>query len=139
MILPFCVEQDNSICKVNKSKPNMFIRTYLGTGEHDVVHLGKCTNMIYSIMFTERTLTNLSVYCLFYYVVWLDFVPVNFAFVYQYLPMDSENDLYFQFCLLKSNQIKSNQLLFKVGNAHLKEKKLFTRLYSINNNNKLYI
>ncbi len=39
--------------------------------------------------------------------------------------------------------IKSNQILFKVGNVHLKEKKickkLFTRLYSITNNNKLYI
>ncbi len=41
------------------------------------------------------------------------------------------------------NQIKSNQIIFKVGNVHLKEKKiskkLFTRLYSITNNNKLYI
>ncbi len=38
---------------------------------------------------------------------------------------------------------KSNQILFKFGNVHLKEKKiskkLFTRLYSITNNNKLYI
>ncbi len=43
----------------------------------------------------------------------------------------------------KSNQIKSNQILFKVSNVHLKEykisKKLFSRLYSITNNNKLYI
>ncbi len=42
--------------------------------------------------------------------------------------------------LIKSNQVKSN--LFKVGNVHLKEKKiskkLFTQLYSITNNNKLY-
>ncbi len=41
------------------------------------------------------------------------------------------------------NQIKSNQILFKVVNVHLKEmkisKKLFTQLYSITNNNKLYI
>ncbi len=41
------------------------------------------------------------------------------------------------------SQIKSNQVLFKVSNVHLKEKKisrkLFTRLYSIANNNKLYI
>ncbi len=40
-------------------------------------------------------------------------------------------------------QIKSNQILFIVGNVHLKEnkisKKLFTWLYSITNNNKLYI
>ncbi len=39
---------------------------------------------------------------------------------------------------------KSNQILFKVGNVHLKEKrkiskKVFTRLYSITNNNELYI
>ncbi len=44
---------------------------------------------------------------------------------------------------IKSNQIKSNQILFKVSNVHLKEKKiskkLFTWLYSIPNNNKLYI
>ncbi len=43
----------------------------------------------------------------------------------------------------KSNQIKSSQILFKVGNVLLNEKKiskkLFTRLYSITNNNKLYI
>ncbi len=42
-----------------------------------------------------------------------------------------------------SNQIKSNQILFKVGNVHLKKrkisKKLFTRLYTITNKNKLYI
>ncbi len=42
-----------------------------------------------------------------------------------------------------SNQIKSNQILFKVSNVHLKEKKiskkLFTQPYSITNNNKLYI
>ncbi len=42
-----------------------------------------------------------------------------------------------------SNQIKSNQILFKFTNVHLKEKKiskkLFTRLYSITNNYKLYI
>ncbi len=38
---------------------------------------------------------------------------------------------------------KSNKILFKVSNVHLKEKKiskkLFTRLYSTTNNNKLYI
>ncbi len=37
--------------------------------------------------------------------------------------------------------LKSNQIVFKVGNVHLKEKKisnkLFTQLYSITNNNKL--
>ncbi len=45
--------------------------------------------------------------------------------------------------LLVSNQIKSNQIWFKVGNVHLKEKKiskkLFTRRYSITVNNKLHI
>ncbi len=43
----------------------------------------------------------------------------------------------------KSNQIKSNQILLKIGNIHLKEKKIskkiFTELYSITFNNKLYI
>ncbi len=39
----------------------------------------------------------------------------------------------------KSNQIKSNQILFKVSNVHLKEKKIGKKLYSITNNNKLYI
>ncbi len=29
------------------------------------------------------------------FVVWLDFIPVNFTFVYQFLSMDSENDLCF--------------------------------------------
>ncbi len=46
-------------------------------------------------------------------------------------------------CLFLGLNIKSNQILFKVGNVHLKEKKiskkLFTRLYSITNNNKIYI
>ncbi len=36
------------------------------------------------------TLTLLSVYCLFYYVIWLDVTPVHFTFVYQCLPMDWE-------------------------------------------------
>ncbi len=43
----------------------------------------------------------------------------------------------------KKIQIKSNQILFKVDNVHLKDKtinkKLFTWLYTITNNNKLYI
>ncbi len=39
------------------------------------------------------TQTLLSVYCLFYYVVWFDFMPIDVPFVYQLLPMDSENDL----------------------------------------------
>ncbi len=39
--------------------------------------------------------TLLLVYSLFCYVVWLDFIPVNFTFVYQFLPMDSEDDLLF--------------------------------------------
>ncbi len=46
-------------------------------------------------------------------------------------------------CFQISNQIKSNQILFKDCNVYLKEKKiskkLFTRLYSISNSNKLYI
>ncbi len=46
-------------------------------------------------MLDSYTLKLLSVYCLFYYVVWLDFMPVNFKFVYQFLPMDPENDLWF--------------------------------------------
>ncbi len=50
---------------------------------------------------------------------------------------------YIMYVLYCSNQIKSNQILFKVGNLHLKEKKiskkLYTPLYSITNNNKLYI
>ncbi len=44
---------------------------------------------------------------------------------------------------IASNQIKSNQILFKVGNVHLNEKKisknLFSSLYTITNNSKLYI
>ncbi len=36
---------------------------------------------------------SLSDYCLFYYVVLLDVMPVNVTFVHQFLPMDSENDL----------------------------------------------
>ncbi len=38
------------------------------------------------------TLTLFSVYCLFYYVIWFDFMPINVTFVYQFLPMDSENE-----------------------------------------------
>ncbi len=37
--------------------------------------------------------TLLSVFWLFYYVVCFDVIPVNFTFVYLFLPMDSENDL----------------------------------------------
>ncbi len=33
--------------------------------------------MVYSIMLPLMTLTFLSVYCLFYYVVWFDFIPIN--------------------------------------------------------------
>ncbi len=48
--------------------------------------------------------------------------------------------MYYPFNL--TNQIKSI-FLFKVSNVYLKEKKIskqvFTRLYSITNNNKLYI
>ncbi len=29
---------------------------------------------------------------LIYYVVWFDFMPINGTFVYQFLPIDSEND-----------------------------------------------
>ncbi len=31
---------------------------------------------------------------LFDYVVWHDFIPVNFTFIHQFLPMHSENDLF---------------------------------------------
>ncbi len=48
--------------------------------------------MVYSIMLPLMTLTLLSVYCLFYYVVGFDFMPINVTIVYQFLPMDSEND-----------------------------------------------
>ncbi len=41
--------------------------------------------MTVSIDFSQ---TLLSVYCLFYYVVWLDFILVSFTFVNQFLPMD---------------------------------------------------
>ncbi len=54
--------------------------------------LGKCTEMVYSIMLRLMTLTLWSVYCLFYYAVWFDFMPINITFVYKLLPMDSEND-----------------------------------------------
>ncbi len=52
----------------------------------------KSTKMVYSIMLSLMT-HQISVHCLFYYVVRLDFLPINFTFVYQFLPMDSENDL----------------------------------------------
>ncbi len=48
------------------------------------------------------TLTLLSVYCLFYYVVWLNFIPIKFTIVYQFLPLDSENDLCFKLYFLDS-------------------------------------
>ncbi len=41
-------------------------------------------------MLSEYTV--LSVDCLFYYVVWFDFMPINATIVYQFLPIDSEND-----------------------------------------------
>ncbi len=56
-----------------------------------VCHIS-CYVMVYSIMLPLMTLTLLSVYCLFYYVVWFDFMPINITFVYQFLPIDSEND-----------------------------------------------
>ncbi len=28
------------------------------------------------------------------HVVWLDFIPINSSYVYQFLPMNSENDLF---------------------------------------------
>ncbi len=54
--------------------------------------LGKCVEMVYSMMLPLMTLTLLSVYCLFYYVVWFEFMPINVTFVYQFLPLDSENN-----------------------------------------------
>ncbi len=56
--------------------------------------------MEYSIMFPLMPLTLLSVYCLFHNVVWLDFIPVNMTYVDQFMPMCSENDLYFNFVYL---------------------------------------
>ncbi len=53
---------------------------------------GESTEIVYSIMLPLMTLTLWSVYCLFYYVVWFDFMPVNVTFVCQFLLMDSEND-----------------------------------------------
>ncbi len=63
----------------------LYIRTHLGAG----IHAPKWYN---NIMLPLMTLTLLSVYCLFYYVLWLDFMPVNVTFVYQFLPMHYEND-----------------------------------------------
>ncbi len=54
--------------------------------------LGKCAEMVYSIMPPLMTLTLWSVYYLFYYVVWFGFMPINVTFVCQFLAMDSEND-----------------------------------------------
>ncbi len=51
--------------------------------------------MLDSIKLPLMTLILLLVYCLFYNAVWLDFMAVNFTFVYQFLPMGSENDLWF--------------------------------------------
>ncbi len=77
--------------------------TPLGAGTHDVVHwrngpkwyTGSCSLMTMAIF--------LSVYCLCDFVGWFDFIPINFTFVHQFLPMDSENDLCFYLCLIDSH------------------------------------
>ncbi len=60
----------------------------------------------------------------------------------QHLYNNNKLHLFAYMSQLNQNQ-KSNQILFKVSNVLLKQKKinnkLFTRLYSITNNNKLYI
>ncbi len=60
-------------------------------GMFSLEYLGKCAEMVYRIMLPLMTLTLLSVYCLFYYVVWFDFKLINITFVYEFLPLDSEN------------------------------------------------
>ncbi len=69
------------------------ICTHQSASAHDVVHWGKHQNGFQHHASPLMTLNLLSVFCLFYYVVWLDFMPVNVTFVCQFLPMDSKNDL----------------------------------------------
>ncbi len=80
-------------CQIQDLDIHSIIDTHLSAGAHDAVYWRKCIGKVYSIMLPLMTLTLLSVYCLFYYVVWLDRIPVYFTFVYQFLPMDSDNDL----------------------------------------------
>ncbi len=48
-----------------------------------------------------------------------------FVIVWQVWQVNQKTDSAFlSDCQIKSNQIKSNQILFKVGNAHLKKRKL---------------
>ncbi len=54
--------------------------------------LGKNTEMVYSSILPLMPLTLLSGYCIIFYVVWFEFMPINVKFVCQFLPMDSEND-----------------------------------------------
>ncbi len=51
-----------------------------------------CNTSLHSQMFPLMTLTALSVYGLFYYMVWFDCMSINVTFVYQFLAMDSDND-----------------------------------------------
>ncbi len=59
---------------------------------HMMLSNGTMWQMVYCIMLPLMTVTLLSVYCLFYYVVWHDLMLVNVTFVYHFLSMDSEND-----------------------------------------------
>ncbi len=78
----------------------------------------KCTKLVYSIMLPLMTLTLLPVYYLFYHIVWLDFIPVNFTFVCQVLPIDSENDLLFQDVYQTSSIVSSTTFTFIVLKSH---------------------
>ncbi len=52
------------------------IRTHLDASVLDVAE------MTYNIILSLMSLTLLSVYSLFYYVFWFDFIPLHFIFVY---------------------------------------------------------
>ncbi len=53
-----------------------------------------------SVYINTRYIDNHSFY---FTEVWLDFIPVNFTFVYQFLTMDSSENDFLKLCLLDSD------------------------------------
>ncbi len=64
-----------------------------GCGSLDIISDWAILRSWLLLVFIESNNSLNRIYCLFYYVIWFDFMPINVIFVFQFPPMDSENDL----------------------------------------------